>query len=336
MSSTRSSTRSVLAVVVLVPALIALALWAFVWPSARLAPRDLPLGVAGPAQATAPVKAQLAERGGAFEVHTYPDVAAARTAIEEREVYGAVVATPRGPELLIASAAGPSVAQLLTEAVGAQAAGPGQPPRPVPTEDVVPLPPADPRGSALNSSVLPLALAGLAVGGLATLLCLRGGRAVFALVGASAAIGLIAAAVADSWLGALTGGWWAEAGALGLTVLAGAAGVAGLAAVLGRAGMGLGSLLVMLLGNPFSGVTSAPEMLPEPTGALGQWLPPGAGGSLVRSVAYFDGNAAAAPLAVLTGWTLVGLTLLALGPLLDRRRPPTTATERQPGERVAA
>ncbi|MHA4818145.1 ABC transporter permease [Streptomyces aculeolatus] len=324
-----SSTRSVLAVVVLVPALIALALWAFVWPNARLAPRDLPLGVAGPARATAPVEAQLAERDGAFEVHRYADAAAARTAIEEREVYGAVVATPGGPELLVASAAGPSVAQLLTEAVGRQAG------RPVPTEDVVPLPAADPRGSALNSSVLPLALAGIAAGGLVTLLGLRGLRAVLAVAGASAAIGLVAAAVADSWLGALAGDWWAEAGALGLTVLAGAAGVAGLAAVLGRAGMGVGSLLVMLLGNPFSGVTSAPEMLPEPVGALGRLLPPGAGGSLVRSVAYFDGNGAAGPLAVLACWALAGLALLALGPLLDRR-PAAGAAVRRAGAGAAA
>ncbi|MEO3764636.1 ABC transporter permease [Streptomyces sp. B5E4] len=314
-----SSTRSVLAVVVLVPALIALALWAFVWPNARLAPRDLPLGVAGPAQATAPLRAQLAERGDAFEVHAYVDAAAARTAVEEREVYGAVLATPGGPKLLVATAAGPSVAQLLTEAVGEQAG------RPVPTEDVVPLPAADPRGSALNSSVLPLALAGIVIGALVTVLGLRGGRAVLAVAVAAAATGLVAAALADSWLGALTGDWWAEAGALGLTVLAGAAAVAGLAAVLGRAGMGLGSLLVMLLGNPFSGVTSAPELLPEPVGVLGQWLPPGAGGSLIRSVAYFDGNAAAGPLAILAGWALAGLTLLTLGPLLDRRRAPASA-----------
>ncbi|MFW6693989.1 ABC transporter permease [Streptomyces sp. MAR4 CNX-425] len=335
-----SSTRSALAVVVLVPALIALALWAFVWPSARLAPRDLPLGVAGPAQATAPVTAQLAERGDAFAVHTYPDAAAARTAIEEREIYGAVVATPDGPELLIASAAGPSVARLLTEAVGEQAAGgAGATARPVPTKDVVPLPAADPRGSALNSSVLPLALAGLALGGAATLLGLRGGRAVPVLLGGAAAIGLVAAAVADSWLGALAGGWWTEAGALGLTVLAGAAGVAGLAAVLGRAGMGLGSLVVMLLGNPFSGVTSAPEMLPEPVGAIGQLLPPGAGGSLVRSVAYFDGNGAAGPLAVLLTWTVAGLSLVAAGPLLAgrrRKRAEAPAADRPAGARVAA
>lgn len=53
-----------------------------------------------------------------------------------------------------------------------------------------------------------------------------------------------------------------------------------------------GALLMVMLGNPFSGVTSAPELLPEPFGMIGQRLPPGAGGSLPRSVAFFDGSAA--------------------------------------------
>jgi hypothetical protein len=57
--------------------------------------------------------------------------------------------------------------------------------------------------------------------------------------------------------------------------------VAGLAALFGRAGAALGALLVVLVGNPLSGVASAPELPPEPAGAIGQMLPPGAGGSLL-------------------------------------------------------
>ena len=127
----------------------------------------------------------------------------------------------------------------------------------------------------------------------------------------------MAAAVAHSWLGVLAGGWWAVAGALGLLVLAGGATVAGLAALLGRAGIGVGALLLMLLGNPWSGAVSAPELLPEPVGEWGQWLPTGAGASLLRSVAFFDGNAAGRPLAVLLGWLLLGVAALLWG---GRRR----------------
>ncbi|MBA0049735.1 ABC transporter permease [Streptomyces sp. AJS327] len=315
--------RSVIAVVVLIPAVIAFAMWAFLWPNARLEPRDLPLGVAGPAQATAPVTAELERRDGAFEIHTYADEAAARTAIEEREVYGAVVVTQKGPRLLTASAASPAVAELLTDAVGERGD------RPMPTKDVVPLPDEDPRGTALNSSVLPMSLAGIAMGAAVTGLGLRGTRAATAVLGAATAVGLVAAGIAHSWLGALAGDWWAEAGSFALVALAGGATVAGLAALLGAGGIGLGALLVMLLGNPFSGVASAPELLPEPAAALGQWLPPGAGGQLLRSVAYFDGSAVGGPLVTLGVWSLLGLALISFGPLVKRR----TAT---PGPPLAA
>ena len=73
----------------------------------------------------------------------------------------------------------------------------------------------------------------------------------------------------------------------------------------------LAALAVFLLGNPLSGLTSAPEMLPQPWGALGQSLPPGAGGTLLRSVAFFDGAGAAVSGWVLGAWAGVGLALAA-------------------------
>ncbi|MEV6110689.1 ABC transporter permease [Streptomyces sp. NPDC051940] len=310
--------RSMIAVILLLPVVIALALWAFTWPSARLAPRDLPVGVAGPANATAQLEKQFAARDGAFEVTAYEDESAARTAIQERDIYGAVVATPDGPKVLTASAASPTVAQLLTAAVQEQA---GPDAGRVAVDDVVAAPAADPRGAALNSSVLPLALAGVAAGALVTLTGLRGRRAIAALLGGTALVGLVAAGLAHSWLGIVDGNWWAEAGAFALTALAGGAGVAGFAALLGTRGIGVGALFVVLLGNPFSGVTSAPELLPEPAGLIGQWLPPGAGGTLLRSVAFFDGNAIAAPLVTLGVWVAVGLTMVGLGAARAKRRP---------------
>ncbi|WP_285566933.1 MULTISPECIES: ABC transporter permease [unclassified Streptomyces] len=303
------------AVVLLVPVVVALALWAFAWPAARMAPRDLPVGIAGSAPAADQLQRQLGQRDGAFEIHRYDSAAAARTAIEHRAVYGAVVVTPRGPELLTASAAGPVVAQLLHDAVaGSAPAGTA-----VPVTDVVAAPAADPRGSVLGASILPLAIAGVVAGSAVTLLRLRGGRAALALLGAAALVGIIATALTDSWLGVLTGDWWSEAGALGLTVLAIGATVAGLAALIGPAGIGLGALLMVLVGNPFSGVTSAPELLPRPAGMIGQWLPPGAGGSLVRSVAFFDGRAAGGAALTLALWAALGLIAVIAG---GRRRPP--------------
>ncbi|MFF4253627.1 ABC transporter permease [Streptomyces sp. NPDC001663] len=312
----RTQTRRLIAVVVLVPVLAALALWAFAWPAARTAPRDLPLGVAGPAAATVQVEKQLAQHKGAFEIHRYADEAAARDAIEDRTVYGAVVVTTQGPELLTASAAGPVVAQMLQQAVAQQASADGTQVR---TVDVVAAPEKDPRGAALTASVLPLALAGITAGAVVTMLGLRGFRAVTALVGAAALVGVAGAGIAHSWLGVLTGDWWAEAGTLGLATLAVSGAVAGLAALVGQAGIGLVAGVVMLFGNPFSGASSAPQMLPEPAGTIGQWLPPGAGTTLLRSVSFFDGAAATGPALTLTWWAALGLGAVILGNALKGR-----------------
>ncbi|MEV5979408.1 ABC transporter permease [Streptomyces sp. NPDC052114] len=306
-------------VAVLVPVLVTIALWAFAWPAARTAPRDLPLGVAGPAAAAEPISRQLRQHEGAFEIHRYADEAAARAAVEDRTVYGAVVATPRGPKLLTATAASPVVAQLLQQAVQQQAPGSAA----VPVVDVVPAPTADPRGAALGSSVLPLAMAGVAAGALVTVRGLRGVRAVLTLLVAAALVGVVATALTHSWLGVLTGDWVAEAGVLALATLAVAGAVAGLAALLGPAGIGVGALLMVLLGNPFSGVTSAPQLLPEPIGFIGQLLPPGAGGTLLRSVSFFDGAGAAGPALTLGAWAVLGLAAVLLG--ARRRRPAPAA-----------
>ncbi|MFD5205022.1 ABC transporter permease [Streptomyces sp. NPDC058375] len=305
--------RRAVAVILLVPLTVPLALWSFAWPAARIAPRDLPVGVAGAAPGAQQLEQRFEERGGAFEVHRYDDEAAARTAIEDRVVYGAVVATPQGPHLLTASAASPVVSQLLRDAVTASV------PQGTPVEvtDVVAAPPGDPRGSALGASVLPLALAGMAAGAVVTLMGLRGVRGALTLLAAAALVGLAATAVTHSWLGVITGDWWTEAGVLALTVLSIGSAVAGLAALFGTRGIGLGALLMVLLGNSFSGVTSAPQLLPEPVGAIGQWLPPGAGGSLLRSVAFFDGSAAGGAVLTLSLWSALGLAAA----LLARRAP---------------
>lgn len=313
--------RAAIGVVLLISALVALALWAFAWPAARTGPNGLPVGVAGPPAAAGPLAEQLAGRGGAFDVHRYDDEASARAAIADREVYGAFVTGPGGTALLTASAAGPVVAQTLTQAAGQLAGGNAK----VTVTDVVPAPDGDPRGAVFGASVMPLAMAGIATGALLTVLGLRGGRGVVTLLGVAAAAGLAGTAVAHGWLGALGGDWWLVAAALGLVTLAGAATVAGLATLLGPPGIGLGAALLMFLGNPWSGATSAPEMLPDPVGTLGQFLPLGAGVTLIRSVAFFDGAAAAFPVAVLAVWAALGTAAVGLGRGLPRRRAARTA-----------
>ncbi|MFB6776140.1 hypothetical protein ACFCX0_01605 [Streptomyces sp. NPDC056352] len=89
--------------------------------------------------------------------------------------------------------------------------------------------------------------------------------------------------------------------------------MAGFAALIGPPGVGLGALVMVLLGNPFSGITSAPELLPRPVDTIGQLPPSGAGGSLLRPVAFFDGSAAGGAALTLTVWVAPGLTAVLSG-----------------------
>ena len=139
------------------------------------------------------------------------------------------------------------------------------------------------------------------------------------LVAGSAIIGLVAAGIVQSWLDVVEGDWIVNAGVLALTVLAIGATITGLYAWLGGAGIGVAAAVMVFIGNPFSAAASAPELLPEPAGGIGQLLPPGAGANLLRSTGFFDGAAAGVPVAVLLAWALGGLALVALAAMRGRR-----------------
>lgn len=287
---------------------------AFVWPSSEIAPRDVPIAVAGPPEAADTVAQQLEQAvPDGFAVTTVASEDEARQAIEDREVYGAVLLTPSGaPEVLTASAAGPVVAQLLQGVATSMAASPDAEAGSV-VEDVVPLPDGDPRGSGFSSGALPMVMGGLAAGAVMALAAAGVWRRVLGATVAALGGATVAVLVMQSWLGVLGGNWFANAGVFALTIAAVSYTVIGLHSVVGQAGIGLGALTFLIVGNPLSGVTSAPELLPSGWGAFGQLLPPGAGGSLLRSTSFFDGAGAAQPLLVLGGWIVVGLLLATLG-----------------------
>jgi hypothetical protein len=91
---------------------------AFTWPSVTSEPRNLPIAISGSDDAVAQVESSLAEASdGAIALQRVDDRTAAVAAIEERDVYGAVILPAMmtdAPEVLIASAANPAVAQILT------------------------------------------------------------------------------------------------------------------------------------------------------------------------------------------------------------------------------
>lgn len=317
-SGTTASVRKALLLCVVIPALVALPVWAFAWASADPQPNDLPIGVAGPSEGTSAIQERMAENEGAFDVHTYDSATDARAAIEDREIYGAIVASDQGTELLTASAASPAVAQSLTAMFAAPDGAQDQPPATV--TDVVPADADDPRGSALGSLVLPLVLVSV-ITSIIVLLTAKPGWQQVLMIGAAALIGgLVAVAIAQGGLGVIGGNWLANVAAPALTVAAIASTIVGMASAFGRAGIAMVAPLMLFFGNPWSGATSSPYLLPEPAGLIGQLLPPGAGSTVLRSTSFFDGAGAGSAITVLLVWIALGLCGITIG-VLRRRHP---------------
>jgi hypothetical protein len=303
-------TVSPVAVVLVLTALLALVLTAFALPAIKSAPHDVPIGVAGPAPAAAGIEQALASRApGAWEVTAYADEAALAQAIRDRDVYGGLALAVTGPKVLTAPAGSPVVAQALT----ALASGLGQEQgQAVPVEVVVPLPAGDPRGAGLGAALLPL-LIGAVAPVVAMARVVRGPwRRLVGVLATAVAVGATLAGLLH-WFGAFEGSYLLTAAAMTAVVGAMATALLGLQAVGGMFGLGLGVALFMLVGNPLSGLATAPEFLPAFWSTLGAWLPPGAGGQLLRSAAYFDGAGAGPHLVVLGAWLALGLLLLAAG-----------------------
>jgi hypothetical protein len=305
------------ALVIAAIALQSLMVTAYAWSAASTAPRNVPVAITGPAQQVAAVtgKIDLAQPG-AFRLVPATSPAQATADVTSRRAYGAIVltgaATP--PKVLVASAASPAVASNITSLAEQMnwASAPA-------VQDIVPSSPADPNGAGFAFTVLPVAMSSLSAGMLLTMRIRRRRYHAAALVAFGAGGGAVSIAVAHTWLGILPGSYPVLASVAGLAALAVSAGVSGLTRLCARfgraaAGTAIGGALIMLVGNPFSGAGSAPEMLPGAWGMVGQCLPNGALATLLRSVAYFDGARSAGPWTVLAVWAAAGLLLTAAIP----------------------
>ncbi|MGV0746211.1 ABC transporter permease [Mycolicibacterium sp. XJ870] len=288
---------------------IALVAIAFALPASRSKPHDVPIGVAGPQAATSQIAERLEQQApGAFAVTFYPGEQALRDAILNRNVYGGIALGPDRPALLTATGASPAVAQLLNQIGSGLAQQSGAPLR---TEDLAPPAEKDPRGAGLAASALPITLAGILP---AILLTLALKREVWtrlaAVVVFSGVAGITIAALLFFVFGSIETNFWGAAAALALGVAAAGLFMLGLGSLFGKVGLASGALLALLLGNPLSGLTTAPEMLPSGWGQLGQLLPQGASATLLRSAAYFDGAGSATAIIVLGCWALAGAIMV--------------------------
>jgi hypothetical protein len=98
--------------------------------------------------------------------------------------------------------------------------------------------------------------------------------------------------------------------AFALISLAITASTAALIAFIGPAGSLVGALVYFLIGTQVSGANTAPEFLAPFWKVLGEYLPPGAGASLLRNVFYFPDASVAKSITILVAYVAVGCLVL--------------------------
>lgn len=354
---------------------VGIVLLAFAWPTLTAKAQDIPVGIVGSAAQVEQVREQIEEKSdGALKLTEFDGRGAAVNAIEAREVYGAVILPAeagQAPEVLTATAANASVAQLLQgiatqlqtqidaqirtqveqgvaaaqeqaaetmkEALQAAlaAAAAGQVPQiPAPTAsapfsiptvevivtDIVPLADTDSRGTGLAVAAFPLVIGGL-LGGVVLSIAVKGAaRRLIGVIVYSAVAGIVLAAILQSWFGALQGSFALNAVALALAVAAISGAVTGLYGLLGYPGIPIGAVLMMFIGNPLSASAMPVEFLVRPWGTIGQFLPPGAAGTLLRELSYFPDADMTRPWAVLACWAVGGLLLTVVAIFREHRK----------------
>jgi hypothetical protein len=307
------------AVVVALTTLIAIVAIAFALPASRSAPHDVPIGVAGPPALTTQITDQVGRAvPGAFAVTVYSEAAGLREAILNRDAYGGIVVDQQGPTLLIATGASPAVAAMLGQLGSGMAQATGMPLR---TEDLAPPTADDPRGAGLAATALPITLAAI-LPAIALVLALR--REVWTRLAAAVVFAPVAgigvAAILTYVLGSVDTNFWGVAAGLTLGIAAALSPILGLGSLFGRIGLAVGAALALLVGNPLSGITGAPELLPAGWGAFGQLLPQGATATLLRSTAYFSGADATSAVVVLACWAVLGAALVIIAAIRGQTR----------------
>ncbi|MEU3663716.1 hypothetical protein AB0E77_28825 [Streptomyces sp. NPDC032940] len=310
----RGAVRKLTAVLVGLTALVTLMLGAFALPSIHSGPRDMPVGVTGARDATRALQQKLDT--DMWDVTVYDDAGALTSAVKDRDVVGGLGVSASGVDVYTATAASPMGGTLLTSLGNTLAA---QQRTRATVHDLLPYPGDDPRGAGLSAAALPLIFGGMFPAVVLTRI-FPGHRGLRTRLAGAVLFSLLAGAAVTAFLqygtGSLTGNYAVTALGVSLGMAALSMTFIGLEALFGFAGLGIGAAVMMFLGNPLSGLATGPHWLPEGWSTLGQLLPPGASGSLLRANAYFDGTGAATPALTLAVWVVLGLLLILAA---DRR-----------------
>lgn len=308
----------------------------FIMPSLKSGPHHLEVGIVGSQTTIDQVDQALAsEDPEAFDLVPFANGEELNTAIKERRITGGFdLSTPSTPRIAVASAGSTAVSGTLTQVGTGIAKSMGTEPI---IEDIVPLPAADPTGTGIGGLAFPLVFGGIVPAvAFRSLLSghrtwILGGIVLFALVG-----GFIVSLVLQELFGSTEGVLWPVTGAMALGIAALALPLSGLAEVFGNKGFTLAAMTMMFVGNPFAGIATSSVWLPGAVATLGQLLPPGATGTLVRAVAYFDGHGGSHALWTLIAWVVFGLVLWGAAPILETKRERCITIEKRAKEPAAA
>ena len=302
-------------------------LFATTYMSSEHAPKatDMPFGVTG----SSPVLT-AAEKIISLKVTRYPNESAAKTAIDQAQIWGALIPSGTSNTLIVV----PSISDLapLDLAVrfqdAAKSAG-----QKLTVQQYAPVPLAtkDPFGLVQGLMLVPLLIGGYVC---SSLLMSATGRAagrwrLAALAGFAILAGLVVDLVVCYWLqGFPSSSFWVVWPICSLIVAVTAFLAAVLQKLFGRVGTLLMMILILQLGNPSSGGATGVPYLPTFWRDIGPYLPPRNAYILLHHAIYFNGHGTTQALTVLLVY--LGVAGLILG-LLDWFRSeapvPADATE---------
>lgn len=303
----------------------------FTYADHEPAPHGVRIGVVAPAPVGARVAAGLAHAApGAFRVLALPSAEAARAALHDQRIRGALVLGANGhARIFTAGAAGSALEQVVATALGRVAAAAHAR---ASVRDVVPPSGAD--RSGLVTFVFELGLLVPSVVGSVGLYLIGLRRRVWWRVTAAWLFAALVAAfgtlIVATGFGALPGHWAAIFGIGMLGALAFVLAISAAQATLGLPATALMAIVLVFVGNAASGGSVPTAMLPGVYRQLSPWLPNGAIVHAVRAVVYFGGHGLGQPLLALALWTGASVVVLLGNDALhavERRRAPERAVE---------
>ena len=268
-------------------------------------PHNVAFGVTGSPMLAAAVGKQFSLR-----TKTYADEPAARRAIDQRSIYGALITNPSATTLLVAPAASNGVATALTTAFTTVAAATGQK---LTVVQVHPLAEGDSVGIVPFLVTMALVIGGYLSATMATTL---GGTTTIRrrapMLAGTAVIGaLVTYLIAGPALGGIPSGHFLELwGIFAFLMLAVAFAAAALQTMFGPIGTLIVIVVFVIFGAPAAGGTLAGPFLPGLWSTVGPFLPPGAGTTAVRNTIYFDGNGIQQSLIVLAAYLVAGAVVV--------------------------